>query len=386
MTENTQVFSANLRRYRKQRGLSQADLAASADLSRVGYRNIEAGSSTPRADTLVRLAEALGASLQDLVAPVRKLQGVRFRAKKRINSREDLLIEVGRWLDGYNELEELLQQKRPYLFAELAAQLRAKKTDAVDAAALARETLDLAPDESIRDICGLLESSGIKLYTPSVSTDSFFGLSVGPDGDGPAIVVNTWNRITVERWIFTAAHELGHLLLHHAAFETDETTESAEEEKEADLFASHFLMPDVLFERELEDVRGLTMFDAVMKLKSIFRVSWKTVVYRLNERQGAAGTNMWALFQASAKREYGKALGPKEEPDNLSDGEWRSPSPVLRIGDEPENLRPHAFVEDRLSGLVRLGLEEGRVSMSRGAELLGLSISDMRRLSNSWLV
>lgn len=45
-------------------------------------------------------------------------------------------------------------------------------------------------------------------------SDDFFGLSIGPADGGPAVVVNVWDGISVERWIFTAAHELGHLVLH----------------------------------------------------------------------------------------------------------------------------------------------------------------------------
>lgn len=37
-------------------------------------------------------------------------------------------------------------------------------------------------------------------------------VAVGIEGGGPAIVVNTNTKITVERWIFTVAHELGSAL------------------------------------------------------------------------------------------------------------------------------------------------------------------------------
>ncbi|ADG07796.1 protein of unknown function DUF955 [Kyrpidia tusciae DSM 2912] len=60
---------------------------------------------------------------------------------------------------------------------------------------------------------------------------------------GPAIVVNTWDRISVERRIFSAAHELGHLLLHLSVYRVEEESEVKAQENEANLFASHFLMP-----------------------------------------------------------------------------------------------------------------------------------------------
>ena len=84
----------------------------------------------------------------------------------------------------------------------------------METARAARRVVGLGPEEPVHDICGLLEENGVKLLLLETKRDSFFGLSVGAGDGGPAVVVNTWDRISVERWIFTAAHELGHLLLH----------------------------------------------------------------------------------------------------------------------------------------------------------------------------
>lgn len=48
----------------------------------------------------------------------------------------------------------------------------------------------------------------------------------------------------MERWIFKAAHELGHLLLHPPDYEQDVSEPSRDAEREADAFASEFLMPE----------------------------------------------------------------------------------------------------------------------------------------------
>jgi len=57
------------------------------------------------------------------------------------------------------------------------------------------------------DVCELLEDNGVKVYPLCIANDEFFGLSVAKDDGGPAVVVNVWERISVERWIFTAAHD-----------------------------------------------------------------------------------------------------------------------------------------------------------------------------------
>ena len=129
-----------------------------------------------------------------------------------------------------------------------------------------------------------------------LASDAFFGLSVAKEDGGPAVVVNVWDRISVERWIFTAAHELGHLLLHVGAYDVAKTEESREEEEEANQFASHFLMPQEVFALEWNEARGLPLVDRVLKVKRIFRVSYRTVLYRLSEQE-AYGKAIWQKFQ-----------------------------------------------------------------------------------------
>lgn len=61
-------FSANVRRLREERDLSQADLHELADLHRTQVGRMEGGDAEPRLMTLVIIADALGVKLDDLVA------------------------------------------------------------------------------------------------------------------------------------------------------------------------------------------------------------------------------------------------------------------------------------------------------------------------------
>src|SRR5713101_7070562 len=108
------VLGHNLRRLREAKKLSQADLAARARLSRVAYGNIESGSASPRVDTLLRIAEVVGVKVQDLLAPIRVLKAVRFRALKKMTTREQILVDVARWLEDYVELEKMLGDHIPF--------------------------------------------------------------------------------------------------------------------------------------------------------------------------------------------------------------------------------------------------------------------------------
>ena len=226
-----------------------------------------------------------------------------------------------------------------------------------------------ASRRAIHDICDLLEHAGVKLKQYPFSSDFFFGLSVGPDDSGPAIIVNTWSRISAERQIFSAAHELGHLIMHLGSFDISDEGEDKREEREADLFASHFLMPKEGFDRAWEETAGLPFPDRVMKVKRIFRVSYKTVLFRLIEKE-LVDNSIWGRFNAIYEKRYQRKLSYKEEP--------------FSEGAEPLGMDSIDFTGDRLSRLTRRAVEEERISISRAAEILGLSLVEMMGRLEEW--
>jgi len=375
----TADIGANLQRLRGMRGLTQEAAAEAAGLSRAAYRNLETGLSEPRASTLVALAKALGVSPADLLLPAPPPPRARFRSKLRLKDRPRILHDVGRELDDYASLERLVDEARPYLFAGFRAPEGPDR--AREAAELVRDRLQLG-DDPIFDISGLLEDKvGIKVLWLEIASEGFFGLSVAEDGSGPAIVVNSWDRISVERQIFTAAHELGHLLLHRDEFNPDEVAEDVDAEREADVFAAYLLVPEPRFTKEWQEVRGLSLFDAVMKIKRIFRVSYRTVLHRLEEH----GLNdVWPRFMAQAKVRLGRALTRTDEPDPLSSAARGTAAPEPLRGREPFELAPSDFDPDRRMRLIRRALDERRMSLSRAAEILGLDLRKMRDLHQSW--
>lgn len=382
MAENS--IALNVRRLRMAKDFSQERLAGKSGLSRAAYRNIETGKSEPRVSNLQAIAAALEVSIQQLVEPVQELRAVRFRSKKRMRSREQVLVDVGRWLRDFDDIEDILDDREPYKLDDIRKQLKVRKNRGEAAAALAREAFGLDTEEPVRDICGLLESGGIKVGEQKVASHDFFGLSVAAAGGGPAVVVNTWERISVERWIFTAAHELGHLILHLSDFDVIHSDEAKEHEQEANAFAAPFLMPEVSFRKEWDETYGLAFVDRVLKVKRIFRVSYRTVLHRLAAGYRGPG-NIWARFQADFRRRYGRSLLRDDEPDALAQDAFRASFPEDRSAGEPDSLSPADFIQDRLSRLVRQAIEQEKISLGRGAEVLGISLQEMRDLTASWV-
>jgi len=270
-----------------------------------------------------------------------------------------------------------LGERRPFRFADTDLGSGAPPK----AAQAARRAVGIGPEEPVRDICGLLEHNGVKLLLLEKKSDAFFGLSVGAVDGGPAVVVNTWDRISVERWIFTAAHELGHLLLHPDEYEREATALPVPAERDADIFASHFLMPEAAFANEWAETRGHPLVVRVLKIKRIFRVSYKTVLHRLVESEREP-KDIWRAFQIQHRAHFGSTLRRTEEPKALEKSEfaWK----WTRAG-EPEGLSEHDFVEDRLYRLVRQALEQERISLGRAAEILGLPREEMRKQVREWV-
>ncbi len=368
------VIGANVMRLRTSKGISQKALADRAQLSRLGLAKIERGQTLPRAATMHVLAHALGVSTVELATPVRPLHTVRFRARKRVREREQLLAEVSNWLDDYSFLEQLLEDSPSF---QLRSLLTSQQLGPRAVAEKARKTLKL-DDQPIHDICGILERCGIKVLRLPRATDAFFGLSVKEDDGGPAVVINTWERISVERWIFSAAHELGHLLLHPGAYDYREQEESLMEEGQADEFASYFLMPHDSFKQEWHDSRGHPLYERILKVKRIFHVSYKTVLIRLVQMEEAP-KNVFQIFQIQHQRRFGKTLKKVDEPQPLTENEFNE-----KRGLEPDRLSDADCLDDRLRRLVRRAVENDEISLSRGAEILRMSLMDMRLLAAEW--
>ena len=367
---NLRMLAQNVRRLRNAKRLSQSALADSAGLSLAAIKSLELAKREPRMSTMQAIAKALNVKIQELFQPVRELHTVRFRSAKRMQNRENVLAEVARKLDDFNFLEESLNEKRPFLLSVVRDQC--SREHVVKAAALCRKKLGLKPDEPIYDICGLLERAGVKVFQITVASDSFFGLSVGEEDGGPAVAVNVWERISVERRIFSAAHELGHLMLHPDAYDIAKVAENDEEEGEANYFAGHFLMPNKGFRKEWNEAAGLHFVDRVFKVKSIFRVSYKAILSRLLEEE-VVDSSIWRKFNIAYQERFDRKLPFKEEPMGIDSR-------------EPFGMQRFNFCEDRFQRLTREAVEKDKISLSRGAEMLRIDVEQMQDLLQNWEV
>lgn len=374
-----QDIGDNVRRHMKIRGLTIPQLSAMMGMGTAALSNLLNGKAEPKSSTLIKLADALSVPFDELLADAPKLSSLRFRTAKTLSGRErserdQLRHDTAIWLSDYSFLEKELKKDPSYLLAAISVQ------DPRSAAMAVRDAFKLVPTAPIYDISELMERAGIKLRIRPFGFKKTFGLSIGDKDGGPGIVVNSGEGIPVERQLFTIAHELGHLILHKASYKDPEEIENKIEEDEANLFAGTFLVPDAALDKEWEESKGLAFVDRVLKVKKIFKVSYRTILIRLFQMGSTLSLrDLIIRFSQDYKDKYTHDLKEHYEPEALSSAEAE---PVAE--EDPQELDVSDLMEERFARLVRDAYEKEIISMSRAGEMLNLSIDDMRTLVRAW--
>jgi len=180
----------------------------------------------------------------------------------------------------------------------------------------------------------------------------------------------TNRRTSIERIIFSAAHELGHLVLHPQLFTVteDEVDESRKYEQEANKFAGRFLVPSNELTRIWREDRlhRLLLFDALLLLKRVFHVSFACLFYRVKDL--GLATKDQAVFVNEVKARLG--ITGKAKVEEL----------------EPEALESTALYRTtRFQTLVRSAFLQDLIGVSKVAELFQVSVEMAQEETAKWL-
>lgn len=361
-------ISENIKRIRIAKELKQSDIIKKTGLSRQAYINIETGKADPKSTNLIAIANALSVKVQDLLREPQKLSSLRFRINKPRNEKDrskriEDEIKLATWLNHYTFLEQQLNCPQNYKLEQIDIKNPRK------AASKVREVLGVN-DEPILDIITLLEDAGIKIFLFKSSLKNCFGMSLNEENENATIAINTIKGITIERQIFTAAHELGHLIMHKDSYVENINEENQNEEQEADIFASYFLMPDDLFTKKINEKKGHNWIDTILHVKRYFKVSYKTVLKRLIDKKLLNIDNPYQQFAKDYKIRYNHDLRNHYEPEGL----------------EPEGLSKNDFMEDRYKRLVKEAYEKDIITTSKLADMLSVSLEEAKEMIQSWSV
>jgi Zn-dependent peptidase ImmA (M78 family)/DNA-binding XRE family transcriptional regulator len=217
---------------RRRRGFSEKQLAAAIGVTARAQTAYEAGEYPPADDVLVRIAQFLEFPLtffsgEDWEEP--DAAGASFRSMKRMTAAQRhsalaagaIALGLSKWVEGKFALP---MPDLPDLSGEAPEA----------AAAILRQEWGLG-ELSIRNMVHLLEAKGVRVFSLVENTREVDAFSLWNEKK-PFVFLNTIKSAARSR--FDAAHELAHLVLHNHG-----PVNGRDVEREADLFASAFLMP-----------------------------------------------------------------------------------------------------------------------------------------------
>ena len=258
---------------RKRRRLTAKGLAERAGLSPLTITRLEKGENQPEEATVDKIAGVLAYPTEFFYGDEPETidtAAVSFRGLTKMTAKQrDAAVSAGalglQLCDWVEERFSLPKSNLLDLGYETNPEMAARSL---------RQYWGLG-EKPIGSMIRLLETQGVRVLSLSEDTASVDAFSFWR-GSVPYVFLNTYK--TAERSMLDAAHELGHLVLHaHGGVRS-----SREAEREANMFASSFLMPR-------DDVRSrmprFIKIETVLRAKRRWRVSAMAMTYRLHTLQ-----------------------------------------------------------------------------------------------------
>jgi Zn-dependent peptidase ImmA (M78 family)/transcriptional regulator with XRE-family HTH domain len=301
-----------LRQARQLALLTKREVAEASGVSPAAIGQYEAGISVPRSRTITRLADALDVSIE-FFAPGRpfqrldtsethfeSLRATTAKQRSAATSFAEQIWELSYALETHVRFPQTLL---PDMYGDADAHLTPE-----GAALTVRELWDLGT-EPVGHLVSQLESHGIIccLAPPTPHNVARINAYSTLAFRRPLVVLTADRADDVLRHRFSAAHELGHLVLHGGSPSGDQALE-----READEFAAEFLTPREAIRDELPERLD---FAKLYRLSERWGVQVKMLVYRSQE--------LGLISESTARRAYIRlAQSPQDQrPIRQYDGE-----------------------------------------------------------------
>lgn len=280
--ENLNKFNPyRLRLARNCRRMTKKELAEKINISPLTLTRLEKGENEPHNETIFLLSSILGFPKEFfltgsddeyqnaiyLTAPNLSFRGkasIPAKEREAAHGTEGLAYIFDQWIQEHFNLPEVdLPDYSDGFDPETAAEKLRHKW-----------IMGIHP---IPNLLKLLEAKGIRIFCYAEPYKNIDAFSYWRNGI-PYIFLNT--MISAERIRFNASHELGHLILHRNLQTSDNSILNRDAEKEANLFAGAFLMPEA-------DIRAhiftSAYTDQLVQAKQRWKVSVAALAYRLRQ-------------------------------------------------------------------------------------------------------
>lgn len=279
---------------RKRRGMKKRELAERVGLTEKSISNYEAGSQEPESGTLRKLAEVLRFPEafffgDDPEVPTPDVASFRSLSKMTAPQRDSALgagavaLLLNEWIERKFQLPEpnvpdlgreggaITSIRKDQKSQEVEGYpSRASAQDPEVAAEMLRAHWGIG-EQPVKNMIALLESKGVRVFSLAIDAKEVDAFSMWKGGR-PYVFLNTFK--SAEHCRFDAAHELGHLVLHQHA-----QPQGPDLEREANAFASAFLMPK---SSVLANAPKSATLSSLIRHKKHWLVSVAALNYRLH--------------------------------------------------------------------------------------------------------
>lgn len=264
------------------RGMSMKELAEKIGVSRQMVSYYESNKKNPSAETLLKIMFALKFPRSFFSATNDNITGgATFFRKQSSTTKKtrDMQKEHLKYLVGiFNSLSRYVNFPKVNL-PELVDKDIFEITDEEikSKASELRKAWGLDYSSPVNNLISLAEANGIIVSESTVSDNTLDALSRWIV-DRPFIMLTNNQEASVRRR-FNVAHEIGHIILHNSIesiYDYSNVELKNIIEKQANLFASHFLLPDEAF---VDSILS-TSLEYFVDLKKHWKVSIQAMVYK----------------------------------------------------------------------------------------------------------
>lgn len=323
---------------RIRRRLTKAQLAKELGVTSRSVQNYESGASAPDLEMLARISKFLNfpqsfffenddmPEIQGHAVSFRKLSKMTEAMKACAFAAGSIAFKLNDWIEDRFDLP-------------IAALPDLSDLGPEEAAATLRRVWGLG-NSPISNVVHLLESKGIRVFSLVEETRDVDAFCTWYEGK-PFVFLNTMK--SAERSRFDAAHELGHLVRDVYTMQHGEG-HGPEMERQADAFASAFLMPE---ESVVSNQPPVYTIKYLMKLKHYWGVSLAALAYRFRSLELVSEWSYRSLCIDIARNGY-----RTNEPEPME----RETSQLL--GKVMESLRLHGKGRREIAASLNLSVEE----------------------------
>ncbi len=303
------TIGQRIKQARKADNLSLRDLAEKAHISAMAISKYERDLDMPGSAVLLRLAQALGVSLDFLFRPATlpvQLQAYRKHVALGVKEQDAIQMRIQEWLERYLEVESFFPGEGQNVTLPVRP---VHSLDQVEEIAVELRQLWSLGLDPIENLTQLLEDQGVKVGL--VPGFEHFDACTFLANGLPVIVAKA--GLPGDRQRFNLGHELGHLIL--------DVAEELNTEHACHRFVGAFLVPAQAARFELGSARTTLDTNELYLLKQKYGLSMQAWIYRAKDLEiisNSAATRLFQRFRANGwhRREPGDVL-PTEKPARL---------------------------------------------------------------------